>query len=361
MGLAAVSLINQVLNELESRGANVSLGEDAIRAVPPRKRAHPLRYAILAISMLSLLAAAGWYVGRAEKPAQERRAVAAAPLRDVVQTPVVAVSAPLDTAVAEVSPAVELSASQPSADLHGKPLLAVAGEEKSAVPPEIKKAERSRKRRNKQQEAQGAASGQAEAAAGPPLKQITPQQRVENEFGRANQAAQEGRLNDALAGYEGVLRLDPKHHASRRALVGVLVSLKRNGEAEGVLQNGLKLDPHEASFAMLLARLQVERDAVPLALDTLQATLPYAEGRADYQAFVAALLQRQNRHDEAVAHFQTALKLAPNNGIWLMGMGISLQALHRGEDARAAYQRALASNSLNAQLQAFVQQKLKEL
>jgi MSHA biogenesis protein MshN len=44
-----------------------------------------------------------------------------------------------------------------------------------------------------------------------------------------------------------------------------------------------------------------------------------------------------------------------------MGMGISLQALQHKEEARDAYQRALASNSLSAQLQAFVQQKIKEL
>lgn len=76
---------------------------------------------------------------------------------------------------------------------------------------------------------------------------------------------------------------------------------------------------------------------------------------------MAALLQRQERHQEAVTYFQKALVLAPDNGVWLMGMGISLQALQRKEEARAVYQRALASNSLNAQLREFVQQKLKEL
>jgi MSHA biogenesis protein MshN len=112
---------------------------------------------------------------------------------------------------------------------------------------------------------------------------------------------------------------------------------------------------------MLLARLQVERGDVPLALETLQKTLPYAGEQADYQSFVAALQQRQGSHDEAIAHYLIALKLVPNNGLWLMGMGISLQAMQRKEEARDAYQRALVSNSLSAQLQAFVQQKLKEL
>ena len=252
--------------------------------------------------------------------------------------------------------------SLPTDDLHGKQLLEVGSEDKPVVASRTGKKKHRKSRRDAEQVAEGAGSmPPAENPAVRQLKQISPQQRIENEFGKANLAVQEGRIKDALAGYEEVLRLDPHHHAARRALVGVLVSLKHNGEAESLLQDGLKLDPHEASFAMLLARLQVDRDAVPLALETLQTTLPYAEGRADYQAFVAALLQRQSRHDEAVAHYQAALKLAPNNGIWLMGMGISLQALHRDEDARAAYQRALASNSLSAQLQAFVQQKLKEL
>jgi predicted negative regulator of RcsB-dependent stress response len=42
-------------------------------------------------------------------------------------------------------------------------------------------------------------------------------------------------------------------------------------------------------------------------------------------------------------------------------MGISLQAERRNDEARAAYQGALASKSLSPQLQEFVQQKLKEL
>ncbi len=192
-------------------------------------------------------------------------------------------------------------------------------------------------------------------------KKITSLQRAESEFQKANLAVKEGRMNDALAGYEGALLIDSSYKDARRAWVGLLINLKRNADAERVLLKGIKRDPHDASFGMLLARLQVERGEIPLALETLQKTLPYAEGQADYQAFLAALLQRENRHDEAVAHYQVALKLVPNNGIWLMGMGISLQALQRNEDARSAYQRALASNSLNPQLQAYVQQKLKDI
>lgn len=345
-----MSLINQVLNELESRGVSAPLGGDAVRAIPPRKASRVPRYAFVAVPLLSLLAAGGWYLLHTQKPASAPL-VAAVPSAAIVVPPAPASATAASAAASEV-------AAPPQSDLHGKPLLAVAKAEEAQATEQPHK--RRKKERTKGRAAQDGATvpGMAD---GLPLKQITPQQRIENEFAKASQATQEGRLNDALAGYEGVLRLDPLHHASRRALAGVLVTLKRNGDAERVLQEGLKLEPKEVSFVMLLARLQVERDAVLQALETLQAAAPYAEGRADYQAFVAVLMQRQNRHDEAVAHFSAALKLAPANGIWLMGLGISLQALQRNAEARDAYRRALATNSLNAQLQAFVQDKLKEL
>jgi MSHA biogenesis protein MshN len=112
---------------------------------------------------------------------------------------------------------------------------------------------------------------------------------------------------------------------------------------------------------MMLARLQVERGAVAEATATLEKALPYANSQADYQAFLAALLQRQNRNDEAIAHYQIALQLAPNNGIWLMGYGISLQAMQRNADAKVTFQRALDTQTLSPDLRAFVQQKLKGL
>jgi MSHA biogenesis protein MshN len=306
-----------------------------------------------------LLVVAKWYLGRQEIPAPERSILMARPVSAVAQAnsdPASAVaSAP---AVAMLVASSMPGASQPVDSLRGKSLIEVKSEEEPVAAPEAKKVARSKPERVRVDVSESESSAEANPEL---LKKISPQQRAENEFRKANLAVQEGRTNDALAGYESALLADPTFKPARRAWVGVLVGLKRNDEAEQVLQRGLKRDSHDASFAMLLARLQVERDAVPLALETLQKTLPYAEGQADYQSFVAALFQRLSRHDEAVAHYQIALKLVPNNGVWWMGLGMSLQAQQRKDEAREAYQHALATNALNPQLQAFVQQKLKEL
>ena len=191
--------------------------------------------------------------------------------------------------------------------------------------------------------------------------QITLQQQAENEFRKAYSLMQQGQTNAAISGYETVLQLDASHVVARQTLVHLLLENKRNADAERLLQAGLQLDPRQSSLAMLLARMQVGRNELQSALETMQKSLPYAEKLPDYQAFVAALLQRQNRHKEAITYFQYALQLNPKSGVWLMGLGISLRAEQRAEEARDAFNRALESRNLNTELQLFVKQQLKEL
>ena len=192
-----------------------------------------------------------------------------------------------------------------------------------------------------------------------PLKQVSRSQQADAEFRKALALQQQGHVAEALAGYETALKLNSQQDSARLALAALLMESKRAADAERVLQDGLKVRPTLLVFSMGLARIQVERGQIDHALKTMQANLAQAEGRADYQAFYAALLQRQGRHKEAVNHYQIATQLAPNSGVWLLGLAISLQEVQRIEDAKATYQKALATQTLSPELTAFVEQKLK--
>jgi MSHA biogenesis protein MshN len=365
-----MSLINQVLNDLEKRGENAPLGEATIRAVPPREQSQWMNYVIFAAGLLILLVMASRYSGRDEEVRTTSVVAIASSGYEIVPAltiaPSLAVSMPVSASSVETSGVVVVLESVPIASsagleadtppkfLRNKPVIAAEKSRKPTAAP-IKNTLAQPKEEPSQNKPA------AKPAEDVPLKQISPRQQAESEFSKANLAAQEKRIGEALAGYETALHSDTTFKPARLSWIGLLLNLKRNEEAERVLQEGLKLNPHDTSFPMLLARLQVERGEELLALDTLQKNLPDAKDQADYQAFMAALMQRQNRHQEAISFFQAALQLVPNNGVWLMGMGISLQAMQRNEEAKEAYARALASNSLNAQLQAFVQKKLKEL
>jgi MSHA biogenesis protein MshN len=199
------------------------------------------------------------------------------------------------------------------------------------------------------------------ATGGMPMKQFSRAQQAETEFRKGVAAMQQELGEDAAASYREALQLDAAHDGARQALVALLLDEKRNEEAERLLQERLENRPEHTGFAMLLARLQVERAATGEALITLERSLPHAGTKPDYLAFLAALQQRNNLHAEAVAHYRAALKLQPGNGAWLMGCGISLQALRRTEEAKDAYRQALESKTLSPELKVFIQRKLDGL
>ena len=379
-----MSLINQVLNQIEQRGAHELTGQSMVRAVPPRRDARKLKIAVLVLGVSSVVGALVWQWPRISRPdvvvkdnAQARPITNAAPASSALQIEKnnVATAVPVDSLGESNKPLLGQRSLQASPDVAaaGKSLSVsgdqLPGQHNLPASPNERTSEKLLNEPEKRLTGKGklptvhapVPASRSELPDGElPMKQVTPAQQADAEFLKASGLEQQGRSVDAMAGYEAALRLNPGHDEARQALVVLLLESKRGTDAERVLTDGIKNQPEHAGFAMLLARLQVERGAVNEALATLEKSLPLAERQADYQAFLAALLQRQNRHNEAIAHYQVALQLAPNNGVWLMGYGISLRAVQRNDDARNAFRRALDSQTLSPELKAFVQQKLKE-
>jgi len=389
-----MSVINQVLTELEKRGADELPTGYAIRVVhlPENRR----KAALLMGGVLILVCLAGWLGWYWQHKAAVPESAALAPAK-LISAPKFA---PQPPAISQSITTVAPEAAQKESVHKAEALIADINSESHITPkPSISKAklhaaegghsqhkdmkthpvaQRSMSVPAGNSEGQAGAHEQTEhaaegnALANAPVialggkldkrtRQASVQQQADNEFRKANGLMQQGHIDEALAGYEAALRLDAGHDAARQAMVALLLENKRNDDAERVLKDGLRNNLKNSGFAMVLARLQVEREASWSALLTLQKTLPYASQQADYQAFIAALLQRLNRHKEAVVHYQKALQLSPNSGVWLMGQGISLQALQRKEDARDAFKRAIETHALSEDLQAFVAQRLKEL
>ena len=346
-----MSLINQVINQLEQRGAegieDLVLVRPASRSVQPRKiYFFMLVLLVLAVVMGALL----WKwkqkhtTSEMQKPIPIAQPVAAVPVAPVVVESAVAAT------VAEAAPVFQLSFELGSVDL---PKVPVEAEQPPAVT--------TKPHRTAPASKPATTASVAHPVDSLPMKQVSPKQQSEAEFRKAVLLMQQGRIGDALAGYQAALNLDAGNDQARQAMVQLLIENKRSADAERVLQEAIRTRPEKVSFAMMEARLQVERGAIGDGVATLEKSLPFAGQQADYQAFLAALLQRQERHKEAVEHYQIALQQLPNNGLWLMGTGISLQALERNAEAKEAFKRALDTQTLRPDLQAYVQQKLKGL
>jgi MSHA biogenesis protein MshN len=359
---AEMSVINQVLNQLEQRGAHTAAEQTMVRAVPHARRNFTMPLLVFGLALAVGIAAWQWVQTR-------KREVAAT----MVQRPPVVI-----VKRESVVPAANLPASRLSFELSSVPLpstfrqesgqatstgsgQALTDEKNISENPGVLVQPAQPKVEPQLGKTVSATEKVTSSNSALPMKQVSAAQKADAEYRKAASLMQQGRLADAIAGYQAALRLDAGHDAARQALVALLLESKRGKDAERVLQDRLKSKADHTGFTMMLARLQVERGAVAEATATLEKALPYASSQADYQAFLAALLQRQNRNDEAIAHYQIVLQLAPNNGIWLMGYGISLQAVQRNADAKVAFQHALDTQTLSPDLQAFVRQKLKGL
>lgn len=193
------------------------------------------------------------------------------------------------------------------------------------------------------------------------VRNVPPKERAESEYRKALALLSQGRQNEAMAGFGAALQADPTHMNARLGLVNMLLEQQRLADAQAILEEGLGLVPGQPQWAMRLARIQIERGDLRGASDTLQKTSSGANGNAEFHALHAAVLQRLTLHKDAVTEYQAALRLAPQAGVWWMGLGISLEADGRSADAREAYQRARASGGLSPELDRFVEQKLRQL
>jgi MSHA biogenesis protein MshN len=186
-------------------------------------------------------------------------------------------------------------------------------------------------------------------------------ERTEASYRRGVEAMQDNRLPAAEQALREALALSPGHEPSRHALLGILVQQRRNADAEALLAEGQRQNPAQVGFAMALARLQAERGDTAAALDSLQRSAAAGRERPEFLGFQAGLLSRIGSHADAVLYYRSALRMVPQNAVWWMGLGISLEADRRPSEAAEAFQRARETTGLNAELTAFVDQRLRNL
>ncbi|MCC2955383.1 tetratricopeptide repeat protein [Massilia sp. IC2-477] len=354
-----MSLINKMLQDLDARGGQPGPAavSPEIRPVQAPERSFPwLRVALLG-GLAVVLGGSGYLAWRIQQTTAVEVPVAAAP----VSAPAPA-AAPVavQPVLAEAAPAPEPIQEPAQAQAEPAPAPPIPVEPKKAEPPVKKEAAAPKPVAARPEPAKPKAATPPKttpaAAAG---RVETTAQRAENAYRRGLASLEDGRVTEAMGHLQSALRADPRHEAARQTLVSLLIEARRPDEAIRQLGAALALDPRQPAMAMLLARLQLERGSP--GIDTLMRTLPYASGSGEYRAFLAGALQREQRHREAVEHYTAALRTAPQNGVWWMGLGISLQAEKRHAEAADAYQKAQASGTLSAELQGFVERKLKQL
>jgi len=180
-------------------------------------------------------------------------------------------------------------------------------------------------------------------------------------YASATAALRSGNRDQALALGREALAADPTAAAPRLLVATILMEDKHDAEARALLETGLAQAPGNRDYKLLYARLLSETGETGKAIELLTRDAPSPADDPDYHALLAALLQRAGRHGDAIVSYRRLLSVRPQNGLWWMGLGISLSASGQRQQARDAFNHALTDRSLPVRLQQFLNDQLRQL
>lgn len=369
-----MSLINQVLQDLDRRHASpAGLPTTApgvpLRSLPEPASSWPKRsLAAFAVAALATGAAFAWHSahGGGERPAAMKSngepsvAVVAPVAAPVAGGPGMAVTAPVDAANEALGSGLRVATTaRLAAEPVARPVTAlvpalVPTNLPTILPSPVVAAP---------MVAMPSLALPTAAMLDKRARPTTPRERAEAEYQRGLELHRQGQDKDAEAAFAKALDEDRAHAPSRQALAVAWIGQGRSDDARQLLATGLSLSPQQTALAMLLARIELDRNDTAAAITALKTSLdntPNASAEAaSGRALLATLQQRQGQHGEATLNFGAALRQEPRHGAWWIGLANSLAAEGKTDSAREAFERASASDDLGPELARYVEQSLR--
>jgi len=354
-----MSLINRMLSDLEERRGgnlrNVDHAIDGLRATPvpttrSRKRIPPATLAAgLLITGLTALCAY-LLVSRAPAiPVAQVPAASVAPGAEQAATVQAQPALTMPTATGTPQAVVITDAATPAA----QPVAATAP---PAAPPQAV-------------EAPTAPAPPPEKAALPaPEPEAAPPQRRSRQrmLSKASNEEQQEPLVETARSAPAKPERPPAEssfhiaEATPASVTDEALALLEQGDtagAEALLREGLENAPGDSAMARVLGHILLARNDARGAVQVLRPAAPTATSDPEYNALLAAAEQRSGAHAQAIRRYRGLLEQNPDNGAWLVGLGISLQATGEAKAAADAFLQALADPALPAPLHAFAMQQ----
>lgn len=172
---------------------------------------------------------------------------------------------------------------------------------------------------------------------------------------------QQGRMHQGKESLRKALSLYIPHIKAREMLAGIHIKSGRFVNAAELLSEGVKVVPEYPLFAQLYARVLLEQKNPKLAIKILEQGAAKINVEPDYYALLAATYQRVKNHKKAVELYLQLVKLRSNEGVWWLGLGISLEKSGKNKEALEAYQRAQQTGRLKAGLIKFTNNRVSAL
>ncbi len=143
-----------------------------------------------------------------------------------------------------------------------------------------------------------------------------------------------------------MLAEEPGHLAASLLLSRHYLSTAAIERAEPVILSALRHHPEQPELVNYFARCLLAQERLTEAGDYLLRAMRV--DHAPHVGLLATIRQRQEQHPQARDYYLQALRLKPDEGAWLAGLGISQEHLGDAAGARKAYRRSLSSGKIES-------------
>ncbi len=191
---------------------------------------------------------------------------------------------------------------------------------------------------------------------------LTPEQKLAEQYQNALALIMEKHTQAAFYKLHAILRGHPDDVDARITLSALLFKTGSQDDANSVLVSGLVRDPENIKLIEFQANMLANENKISQALIILQQHNPDIDEHPDYYALMALLYQRHGEFIFAADIYSQLVKKYPDNAVWWVGLGTSLESADKLKAAREAYSYALRiDGGLDADTRAYVEEKVKQL
>lgn len=354
-----MSVINRMLRDLDKRQQS----ERRTTSTPAAAAPKPFPWGwvlgavvITAIAVTTVMVA--WQTLFAESEDGDQVVSMPEPIREPVVEKVVAQT---------VEPAPELAtpaaqATQPQQRMQPSPVLAEPNTTTESVP-ESEPEPESKPRPEPEPEPESVQAPQSQKAQGSmqvERVELSAAELAEVKFKQAREALQKGERQRAGSLFEQVIALAPEHVEARSELAAYWYGRGQIAAALAVLEQGLALQPGQSRWQLLHAKILLEGGAyqqVLNALESIDAASFEATGLYQLRATAA---NEVGRYALAASDY-SALAQRTKEGRWWLAAAVAHEDAQQFAAAASAYERALATQQLNADARNYAQQRLQVL